>query len=444
MSHILIQNQGELPVWGIRLLGWSDKTSDKIGRFGTGLKESIALLARIDCLPVIFTGTLCVNFSVQTIDGQAEICFKLSEDRDRFKANTWIGLGLHPNFGAADWTDPWQAFREIVCNAQDAGGLFHDVDSREPSGVAGSTRVYVPVNSKTITAYGQLENRLLFLRSRDVVQDAGYHGMALKKSSEQKLQIYHKGVWVQEHKKESLFDYELPSITLNESRSSDWWGIQYAISGIIAKYTKDQVAAVFKAIANGTNFYERDLLCNASERIDLENSHWLEAFLAIHGENAVLTTNDAHFFDRLRARGYHPVVATDDGLHQLLLRAGCPNAMGTLTRDEKEFQRLIEPGEKTQDTFDVVWKHAESLGMTGNKKKPSVMIFQPRPGATELTLGSYDNGVCFINIEAVGSELETMACVEEIAHHISGCHDMSREFQTFLVKMTSRSLACLK
>ncbi|KKM64362.1 hypothetical protein LCGC14_1502220, partial [marine sediment metagenome] len=71
-GHVLIQNSGELPIWGLRLMGFSDKTADKIGRFGTGLKESIALLARLGLQPIIFSGELRVDFKVQLLDEQEE------------------------------------------------------------------------------------------------------------------------------------------------------------------------------------------------------------------------------------------------------------------------------------------------------------------------------------------------------------------------------------
>ena len=68
MSTILIQNPGELPIWGMRLLGLSNKNEDQIGKFGTGLKESIALLARMGQFPIIFSGTNRIDFSIQEFD----------------------------------------------------------------------------------------------------------------------------------------------------------------------------------------------------------------------------------------------------------------------------------------------------------------------------------------------------------------------------------------
>ena len=141
MSTILIQNPGELPIWGMRLLGLSNKNEDQIGKFGTGLKESIALLARMGQFPIIFSGTNRIDFSIQEFDDdQQEISFKMSEYRARFAAGMWHGLGIHPNFGQADWDDSWMVFRELVCNSLDEGGvegLYHDVVSVDPEGVAG-------------------------------------------------------------------------------------------------------------------------------------------------------------------------------------------------------------------------------------------------------------------------------------------------------------------
>lgn len=165
-NYLLIQNKNELPLFGIRLLGLSTKKSSQIGKFGTGLKEAIALLVRNNHKFIIFSGTNKIDFSIEEVSGQQEICFTMSQDTDRYKANEPHGLGIHPKFGHHDWTDEWQALREVFCNAIDEGieFLHHDlVKEDEIEGVAGSTRIYIQANMPIIKAYGEIESRLLML-----------------------------------------------------------------------------------------------------------------------------------------------------------------------------------------------------------------------------------------------------------------------------------------
>jgi hypothetical protein len=442
MSYIVVRNKGEIPLWGIRLLGLSDKKDEQIGQFGTGLKETLALLARFDRLPVIYSGLNRIDFSIQTIEGQAEICFRQSQGTERFPATVWHGLGIHPNYGMKDWIDPWMALREIICNAQDAGELYHDVCSVDPSGTEGCTQVFIPLNAQILAAYSQVEQRLLFLKPRETIQQVGGSGRAMRKGAEEKLQIYHKGVWIQEAKKTSLLDYELYEIKLNESRSCDWWSVEWEMSKIVGEYTLEQCTQVLRLmlVDHCEDFYEAGLFSRAADYADLGENNWFKAFVAVYGDNAVVTTTDAHFYERLKHSGYVPVVVSHEGLHKLLLKSGCKHAVGTLSQQEQEFLNVRTPTQATQKVFDLVWDGLQTMSLTGDKQKPAIMLFKQRPEEQDLRLGSYDHGVCYVNEAIVGSEQEWMACLEEIGHHVTGAYDFSRQLQTYLVTVACRSM----
>ena len=156
---IMVQNPGVLEIWGIRLLGLSTKSADKIGKFGTGLKETIALVFRLGSELVIHAGTDKYTFSIQQQDGQDEIGF-IRNDGD------WQGMGLAPTFGRHDWNSPWQVLREIFCNEVDEGlsDLHYDLVD-EVEGVAGATRVYIKCNNQLKNAFYTIDRKLLMLGS---------------------------------------------------------------------------------------------------------------------------------------------------------------------------------------------------------------------------------------------------------------------------------------
>ncbi len=440
MSYVMIQNSGEVPIWGIRLMGFSNKTADKIGRFGTGLKESIALLARLGLQPIIFSGELRMDFKVELLDGQEEICFKLSEERGRFAADVWHGLGIHPNLGRHDWDDPWMIFREVVCNALDESGkdnLFHDVCHHEPVGVVGATRFYIPATKAIVEAYGTIEDKLLPLGHYEVETEITGTGRAIKNRKKNKLQVFHRGVWIQENTCESLFDYEIDDLKLNESRSADWYTINTEVSKLVAYYTQPQAQALLHAMLKEkkTDLYEADVVQNASYYVDLDTQSWSHAFYSIFGENAVLTDDNQLYYDKLKKIGKDPVVVIRSGLRALLRAAGVSTVDQVLTREQRDWESIADPSEATQDVFDGVWNRLVLTGRTFGAEKPELRIFTEAPGKSGITFGSYTKGRVYLNESIVGSKMERRACLEELAHHISESGDETREFQTFLLEL---------
>jgi hypothetical protein len=438
MSHILIQNRKEVPIWGIRLLGLSDKSSNKIGRFGTGLKETLALLARYDRLPTIFSGETRIDFEVQTVDEQSEICFRLSADRDRFRAGEWYGLGIHPNFGKADWNDRWMAIRELLCNAQDEDGIYHEVISTEPCGVAGATRVYLRLDTEMLAAYSAAHERLLFLKDRPTVQAVVGLGRVLAKGNDPKLQVFHHGVWIQAGQKNSLYDYELNHVQLNECRSADWWDVNYEIAKIMACYHVVQAATLLGR--RGEETYEKTLLSLAADLVEREDNSWKTAFMSLYGEQAVATTDDAHTYDQLKKMGWTPIIVADCNLLHLLTKAGVQTFATTLSQQEKDFESTSPPNEAQRATFDGVWRRLREKGLTGNKDQPAMMLFRQNPAVPDFLLGQYAENTCYINEACIGSEHERETCIEEIAHHVTEAADYSRQLQTYLITAIGKLL----
>lgn len=439
-GHIMIQNKGEVPVWGIRLMGLSPKDETKIGRFGTGLKESLALLARLGLQPIIFSGELRVDFEVQLLDEQEEICFKLSEARGRFTANEWHGLGIHPNLGKHDWDDPWMIFREIMCNALDESGvddLFHDICYHEPKGIAGATRFYLPATKEMVAAYSTVENKLLPLGKVETVSHATGIGRVLAKRTDKKLQAFHRGVWIQEHRKtESLFDYEVDDVKLNESRSADWYDVNREIGILVANYTQAQAQTLLHAIIteNRSDLYELDVLNSASYYVENHKEAWLEAWKTLFSWKAVMTDTSQFYFDKLKNMGRDPIVVSHSGLSQLLRNAGVPTVDKVLTQEQRKWDTVEQPEEDIQLVFDETWATLATGGLTHTTTKPKLRVFTELPGKHETTFGAYHDQTCFINKAYIGCIQGRRACIEEIGHHVTQATDVCREFQHWLLE----------
>jgi hypothetical protein len=75
MKYLKIQNNGELDIRLIALMGGTTKSNDefKIGQFGTGLKYTLAYLYRNNLAFKIFVGEQEVKVHIETEDIGGEI-----------------------------------------------------------------------------------------------------------------------------------------------------------------------------------------------------------------------------------------------------------------------------------------------------------------------------------------------------------------------------------
>ena len=223
MNYVMVQNEGEIPVDGIRLLGESSKSDTQIGMFGTGLKETIALSFRLGVSLTICSGETVIKFVTKETNFRGTIANEIGYEID----GTYHPMNITTSFGKQDWTSEWQMLREIYCNAQDEGGLHHCVvDKVEP--VAGCTKVYLEATFDLLQEWQMLPTKLLFLGNRTPVhQFKGY------KLYQGKGRIYKKGVFVAE-KKDLLYDYELPGLKLTESRTAERYDVEKCIVELIS------------------------------------------------------------------------------------------------------------------------------------------------------------------------------------------------------------------
>jgi hypothetical protein len=183
-----------------------------------------------------------------------------------------------------------------------------------------------------------------------------------------------------------------------------------------------------------TDIYEQELLQNASYYVHEFRENWKRAFFGIFGSKAVLTDDSKHYWDKLTAQGRNPVVVIHSGLMSLLKAAGIPCASMILTKEQSQWESAKDPTEEVQAIFDQVWERMTVAGLTRSASKPSVRIFKELPGKSEIQFGAYMDGVCYVNEACVGSRQERYAHLEEIAHHVTGADDESKELQNYLLE----------
>ena len=110
---IFFYNDGILDINSALIFGVSAKEGNNpIGRFGTGLKYAISIILRLGGSISINSGGELYAFGVKAINARGK----------EFHVVTMNGVDCgFTNHLGSHW-EPWQAYRELYCNALDEGG----------------------------------------------------------------------------------------------------------------------------------------------------------------------------------------------------------------------------------------------------------------------------------------------------------------------------------
>lgn len=205
MKYLKIQNDGLLCEELLFLMGGTTKANDiyKIGKFGSGLKYSMAFLFREN-----------VDFKIFIGEDEVEIKTKSLQVRDtNFEMITVNGreTSITTTMGP-DWKY-WMIIRELWCNALDEGGAFRDVTD-DVSGEEGKTTFYIQMLPDIKEVWDNWAN--YFIHDIEPLFDTKEHAVY---PSGAYLQVFKNGVLIHENKDEkAVFRYDFKGAEINELR----------------------------------------------------------------------------------------------------------------------------------------------------------------------------------------------------------------------------------
>lgn len=210
MKYLKIQNNGELDIRLVALMGGTTKSNDKykIGQFGTGLKYTLAYLYRNNIDFKIFSGVneIQIGLEVEDINGNEFeiICI----NGNRTSITTQMGQ---------QWS-AWMILRELWCNALDEGGAIKTVVSETDMLTTEENKTYFFIQ---VTAEIQLvldEWKNYFIQDREPISDNSEYALYTN-SHDGKLKLYKHGVLIYSHPDyKSLFVYDIKGADINELR----------------------------------------------------------------------------------------------------------------------------------------------------------------------------------------------------------------------------------
>jgi hypothetical protein len=477
-AYLKIENIGVCPPEGFTVLGVSlADTSDHegvIGQFGSGNKHAVAVLLRHDLSPVVFAGTLRLDFSTrpQTVaDSQASkefarvvVKYGGTDPTSGASRSSTEDLGFVLDYGKQDWQEVALALREFASNAIDrsirekgdwSGVKIEVVEESQVRARRDHTRVFVPMNAEVLEFFNNLGKWFLHFSEPELLSKAILPKANRNLGERKAAVIYRRGVRVREFESsdtESLFDYNLNDLTIDESRKASDWDVKHHCGKALANADKEILAALFDRLLNsdkpvwefGFDTYSlQPSYRDSAEDERRKRQNWQEAFALVAGEDAVLTGKGT--VEQLERKGYKPVTAPESLVHAAE-QYGVQTPAKVLSADELSGRAVTDPTPDAQAAVDLVWELLEKVGLTNGKERPSVQCFTSILDGGVMLNGYYRNGEVFINGDLAGSaslvsgrqglsDRLVKVALEEVAHHVTGATDNSRDFQDFLLDL---------
>jgi hypothetical protein len=215
---LVFQNDGVLPIEGFTTFGMSAKpgSTNPIGKFGTGLKNAVAIILRL-------------GGEVRVWRGLEEYIFYTKDEE--FRGTTFKRLRMKRRKGLLPWKyevlpfttelgkhwEPWMAFRELESNTRDEKN-----GSTAYIGTEGPLQ-YLPREGTTLIlvdcpemdeAYANIDD--IFLPEKKPI----FENDAVKIYEGASNYVFYRGLRVTALRKPSLFTYEMKYVNLTEDRTS--------------------------------------------------------------------------------------------------------------------------------------------------------------------------------------------------------------------------------
>lgn len=417
MKYVKIENNGELDVRLITLMGGTTKSEDntKIGEFGTGLKYSVGWLMREGIDLRIFVGKKEIKFDTVSETIQLHDFEIVTVNGKKTELTTSVGR---------DWKG-WMICREIWCNAIDEGGNSKELSSKL-EGEEGKTTFYIQYTGEIKETWDNWSNYFT-----DEVKLCGddIYGYIYKGCGH--LRVYKQGVLVHEDKdSKSLFNYDFPNCAINEMREyRNRWSISYDIEKVIAKLDI-RMADYFISEVKPSHL-EYDL--------DYEYSDFGESWEGVLGSAKIIKQSD---FDAFKRRGVEideeSLMTVPDGIYTQLATK-MPN-VSAVRRADKVNAFVETDNNELSERIVSAMTRLRSKGFTIPKK----LKWQTGHFGDGNTIARVhmDDAIVFMSEKLSDmSEFELMTTiVEECEHFKTGYEDCTRQFQQHFINLYIKTL----
>ena len=206
MKYLKIQNNGELDIRLVALMGGTTKSKDefKIGQWGSGLKYTLAYLLKNNVDFKVFIGETEVKITTEVEPIRDEEFEIICIDGKRTSITTQMG---------GDAWEPWMIVRELWCNALDEGGEVKEITSNT-FGEVGKTTFYIQATPDIKTVWDNWGN--YFIHNATPLSDQYSYKIYPGGNA---VRLYKQGVLIYEDiTRKSMFSYDIKNAEINELR----------------------------------------------------------------------------------------------------------------------------------------------------------------------------------------------------------------------------------
>lgn len=409
---IKIQNDGEIDINGLHLMGISTKREeDKIGFFGSGNKYAIALLLREKIPFKIFSGKKKIEVTSQPVMFRGQLFDQILINGEKTSLTTAMG---------PDW-ETWFAVREIYCNAQDEGGAKIEVCQKiTPS--KDKTTVFIALTKKLSAFFHDINRYILVSQSPKMTVNTEYGKVDIHNGGDEFI-CYRKGIRIYpENSRKCLYNYNFSNIDINESR--------------VYKYEhqiKEQIASAL------TNCDDREIILNY-----LRN--WkgnFEEYLHWEKEGNYVTDSFSQEWHKVldRKRVYPESIATISGDFEGKANSFIvPDNLATKIHDEiktcevvgKKSEKSFEVAEPTDDQKNKIDQSLKELKNIGYNITSKIVVAKPYMDDV-VAWYEKDNDTIYLSQKFLTTIPYIKNTILEEHFHSLGHVDGNREFVTFLI-----------
>ena len=138
MKHLAFVTDGAIDLRSFSTFGFNSKpnTTSPIGFFGTGLKISTAVIARLGCKMMVLVDGVQHEFYTKETDfrGKTFDVVRMRKRKSLMARWQYQEMPFTTELGK-NW-EPWQVFRELESNTRDENGQTFVVDDEDPHGMS--------------------------------------------------------------------------------------------------------------------------------------------------------------------------------------------------------------------------------------------------------------------------------------------------------------------
>ncbi len=408
MKYLKIKNKNEICESAFVLMGASSKRGDdtKIGYFGTGIKYSLATFLRKEIPVKIYSGEKEITIETQIESMRGKDFRTLTIGGRQTSITTEMGI---------NW-ETWQAIREIYCNAIDEESVEMEVVD-EPQPEAGHTIFFIGVKDDVQLVIDNWDDFFSDRRTDAILKTKEIKVFPSKGN----LAIYRKGIRCYQEQRESLFDYDLETVAINEARlACNSWELASDIGFWLARYaTVPMVRKLFDQCEK--KHYEYNISWS-KYKIEF-NDAWKEVIGGRTLINADVAGHFTHEIQNEKGLVVQPSLlsALDHYFGSDVKVAGKSDDYGgfvTIPANKKQQYLLTEA---------LNWLKEAGLKI---EYEIEIAVFQKKN-----ILGQAQNEKILIAVQTfdLGKKMLVCTILEEAFHLESALHDETRAFQDFLI-----------